>query len=140
MLLMFLASAALLRLAWGPLAAGRGGGVTPILGFDHQPPVASATEEQWLPLMLLTHIGGLAVGVESPSVALGAGVPLAARVQSLMRQRPGAGALSLAALLALPALASDGPVSTTVPSRWGLPWPVSPAAPCSPSCGAPWPP
>lgn len=92
MLLVFLASAALLWLAWGPLAAGRGGGVTPVLAFDRQPPpVGSTTEEQWLaklslatqvqrlPLMLLTHLGGLAVGVESPSVALGAGLLLAIR-------------------------------------------------------------
>lgn len=53
--------------------------------------MGSTTEEQWLaklslatqvqrlPLMLLTHLGGLAVGVESPSVALGAGLLLAIR-------------------------------------------------------------
>jgi len=91
-LLVFLASAALLWLAWGPLAAGRGGGVTPVLAFDRQaPPAGSTAEGQWLaklslasqlqrlPLMLLTHLGGLAVGVESPSVALGAGLLLAIR-------------------------------------------------------------
>ena len=38
-----------------------------------------ATQLRRLPLMLLTHLGGLAVGVESPSVALGASVLLAIR-------------------------------------------------------------
>ena len=38
-----------------------------------------ANQLRRLPLMLLTHLGGLAVGVESPSVALGASVLLAIR-------------------------------------------------------------
>jgi H+/Cl- antiporter ClcA len=79
-------------LAWGPLAAGRGGGTTALLALDRAPQaVRSAREALWLqqlslatqlrrlPLMLLTHLGGLAVGVESPSVALGASVLLAIR-------------------------------------------------------------
>ncbi|WP_295533431.1 chloride channel protein, partial [Synechococcus sp. UW140] len=37
------------------------------------------TQMRRLPLMLLTHLGGLAVGVESPSVALGASMLLAIR-------------------------------------------------------------
>jgi H+/Cl- antiporter ClcA len=91
-LLVFGASAALLLLAWGPLAAGRGGGVAPILALDRTPlPEAAVEHEPWLaklslrsqlqrlPLMVLTHVGGLAVGVESPAVALGASVLLAIR-------------------------------------------------------------
>jgi H+/Cl- antiporter ClcA len=91
-LLVFLASALLFWLAWGPLAAGRGGGVAPLLALDRSSPTLSAeAEASWLeklslatqlrrlPLMLLTHIGGLAVGVESPSVAIGASAFLAIR-------------------------------------------------------------
>lgn len=91
-LLVFVASALLLWLAWGPLAAGRGGGVAPLLVLDRSDSTVSpeaeahwlqqlslTTQLQRLPLMLLTHLGGLAVGVESPSVALGASVLLAIR-------------------------------------------------------------
>jgi len=91
-LLVFSASALLFWLAWGPLAAGRGGGVAPLLALDRTPPPQpAAAEASWLeklslrsqlqrlPLMLLTHIGGLAVGVESPSVAIGAAALLAIR-------------------------------------------------------------
>ncbi|MCP9840657.1 chloride channel protein [Synechococcus sp. J7-Johnson] len=90
--LVFAASALLIWLAWGPLAAGRGGGVAPLLALDRSgrqvPPEAEAhwleklslaSQLQRLPLMLLTHLGGLTVGVESPSVALGASVLLATR-------------------------------------------------------------
>lgn len=90
--LVFAASALLIWLAWGPLAAGRGGGVAPLLALDRSgrqvPPEAEAhwleklslaSQLQRLPLMLLTHLGGLTVGVESPSVALGASVLLAIR-------------------------------------------------------------
>ena len=93
-LLVFAASALLFWLAWGPLAAGRGGGVAPLLALDRTPaPLPAAAEASWLeklslnsqlqrlPLMLLTHIGGLAVGVESPSVAIGAAALLAIRRQ-----------------------------------------------------------
>ena len=88
----FAATSLLVLLAWGPLAAGRGGGTTALLALDRAPQaVRSAREALWLqqlslatqlrrlPLMLLTHLGGLAVGVESPSVALGASVLLAIR-------------------------------------------------------------
>ncbi len=91
-LLVFGASALLIWLAWGPLASGRGGGVAPVLALDRaRPPVPVEAEALWLqqlslatqlrrlPLMVLTHLGGLAVGVESPSVALGASVLLAIR-------------------------------------------------------------
>lgn len=73
----------LVVLAWGPLSGGRGGGVASLLALDRAPrPLAAATEAQWLhqlslatqldrlSLMLLTHLGGLTVGVESPSAAL----------------------------------------------------------------------
>jgi H+/Cl- antiporter ClcA len=86
-------TAALLGLAWGPLAAGRGGGVTPVLAIDRFS--VSVDEEQRLlnklslkvllqrlPLLLLTHLGGLSVGVESPSASLGASVLLALRRRS----------------------------------------------------------
>ncbi len=88
----FAATSLLVLLAWGPLATGRGGGTTALLALDRAPQaVRSAGEALWLqqlslatqlrrlPLMLLTHLGGLAVGVESPSVALGASVLLAIR-------------------------------------------------------------
>ena len=88
----FAATSLLVLLAWGPLSAGRGGGTTALLALDRAPQaVRSAREALWLqqlslatqlrrlPLMLLTHLGGLAVGVESPSVALGASVLLAIR-------------------------------------------------------------
>ena len=89
-LVVFVATSLLILLAWGPLAAGRGGGVTPVLALDRAAPsLRDAQEQRWLqqlslatqlrrlPLLLLTHVGGLAVGVESPSVALGAALLLA---------------------------------------------------------------
>ncbi len=91
-LLVFGATSLLVLLAWGPLAGGRGGGTASLLALDRAPDSERAgREERWLqqlslatqlrrlPLMLLTHLGGLAVGVESPSVALGASVLLAIR-------------------------------------------------------------
>lgn len=91
-LVVFAATSLLVLLAWGPLAAGRGGGTAALLALDRAAPSQrAALEALWLqqlslaaqlrrlPLMLLTHLGGLAVGVESPSVALGASVLLAIR-------------------------------------------------------------
>jgi len=91
-LVVFIATALLVLLAWGPLAAGRGGGTAALLALDRATRAERAAGEAlWLqqlslttqlrrlPLMLLTHLGGLAVGVESPSVALGASVLLAIR-------------------------------------------------------------
>jgi len=88
----FAATTVLVVLAWGPLAAGRGGGITALLALDRVgESERSAREALWLsqlsvttqlqrlPLLVLTHMGGLAVGVESPSVALGASVLLAIR-------------------------------------------------------------
>ncbi|MFM1813117.1 MAG: hypothetical protein RLZZ336_2055 [Cyanobacteriota bacterium] len=88
----FAATCLLVLLAWGPLARGRGGGTTALLALDraeastraeHQAlwlqQLNLATQLRRLPLMVLTHLGGLAVGVESPSVALGASVLLAIR-------------------------------------------------------------
>ncbi len=82
-------TALFLALAWGPLAAGRGGGITGILAL--QDGRASALEERALaslalrrqlarlPLVALTHLAGLSVGTESPSAALGASLLLALR-------------------------------------------------------------
>ncbi len=91
-LVVFAATSLLVLLAWGPLAAGRGGGTAALLALDRAAPrqrtaqetlwlqqLSLATQLRRLPLMLLTHLGGLAVGVESPSVALGASVLLAIR-------------------------------------------------------------
>ncbi|MEI8250319.1 MAG: chloride channel protein [Synechococcus sp. ELA057] len=88
----FAATTVLVVLAWGPLAAGRGGGIAALLALDRVgESERSAREALWLsqlslttqlqrlPLLVLTHMGGLAVGVESPSVALGASVLLAIR-------------------------------------------------------------
>ena len=48
-LLVFGASALLFWLAWGPLAAGRGGGVAPLLALDRaQQSVPAAAEASWL--------------------------------------------------------------------------------------------
>jgi len=90
--LVFAATSMLVILAWGPLAAGRGGGTTSLLALDRAPQaerhagetiwlqqLSLVTQMRRLPLMLLTHLGGLAVGVESPSVALGASMLLAIR-------------------------------------------------------------
>jgi H+/Cl- antiporter ClcA len=84
-LLVFGATSLLVLLAWGPLAGGRGGGTAALLALDRASQSEGkavelhwlqqlnlATQLQRLPLMLLTHLGGLSVGVESPSVALGA--------------------------------------------------------------------
>lgn len=80
------AATLLLWLAWGPLARGRGGGLTPVLALQQ----GSSSDEDLerldlavqlrrLPLIVLTHLAGLTVGVESPSAALGASLLLALR-------------------------------------------------------------
>ncbi|QPN68634.1 chloride channel protein [Synechococcus sp. CBW1006] len=83
-------------LAWGPLARGRGGGLTGLLLLQRPAPEASdgssARDEgaylaslDWrvqlarLPLLALTHLAGLSVGTESPSAALGASCLLGLR-------------------------------------------------------------
>ncbi|MCP9848900.1 chloride channel protein [Cyanobium sp. Morenito 9A2] len=79
-----------LALAWGPLATGRGGGLGGLLALQHsdlpssqrQRALASLTPSVQLtrlPLLLLTHVSGLTLGIESPSAALGATVLLALR-------------------------------------------------------------
>ncbi len=91
-LLVLAGTAGMLLLAWGPLAAGRGGGVAPLLALDRSSGAVDPDREQaWLqklslrtqlirlPLVLLTHLAGMSVGVESPSAALGAGLLLALR-------------------------------------------------------------
>lgn len=93
LLVAFGATAGLLALAWGTgLGAGRGGGLAPVLALDQTPQeLAAGREQAWLeklslrvqlarlPLLLLTHLGGLSVGVESPSAAMGASALLAIR-------------------------------------------------------------
>jgi len=84
--LVFVGAALLIWLAWGPLATGRGGGLTPALALQ-QGAAEAAMEERLslrtqlrrLPLMVLTHLAGMSVGVESPSASLGAAVLLALR-------------------------------------------------------------
>jgi H+/Cl- antiporter ClcA len=85
-LLVFTASLAMLLLAWGPLHAARGGGLTPVLVLQHEAAgprllerLDLRTQLRRLPLMLLTHLAGFSVGVESPSAALGAALLLALR-------------------------------------------------------------
>jgi len=82
----FVTAAATLWLAWGPLARGRGGGLTPVLALQHGAEEAATlnrldlrTQLRRLPLMVLTHVAGFSVGVESPSAALGAALLLALR-------------------------------------------------------------
>lgn len=84
--LVFAAALAMLLLAWGPLASARGGGLTPVLALQHGTDEVSTlgrldlcTQLRRLPLMLLTHLAGFTVGVESPSAALGAALLLALR-------------------------------------------------------------
>jgi len=84
--LVFGSGVVLLLLAWGPLSAGRGGGLTPVLLLQQSPETAAPldhldlrTQLRRLPLLLLTHLAGFSVGVESPSAALGASLLLAFR-------------------------------------------------------------
>ena len=88
--LVFVGTFAVLWLAWGPLARGRGGGLTPVLALQRSPTEASTpnpalerlelgVQLRRLPLIALTHVAGLTVGVESPSAALGASLLLAVR-------------------------------------------------------------
>ncbi len=92
-----LGTALFLVLAWGPLAAGRGGGITGVLVLqsasgDEERTRASASLELRrqlvrLPLVALTHLAGLSVGTESPSAALGASTLLALRHRFLVLQQ-----------------------------------------------------
>ena len=88
--LVFAGTLAMLWLAWGPLARGRGGGLTPVLVLQRSSTEASTqnpalerlelgVQLRRLPLIVLTHLAGLTVGVESPSAALGASLLLAVR-------------------------------------------------------------
>jgi H+/Cl- antiporter ClcA len=79
-----------LALAWGPLALGRGGGISGVEALQQQSP---APEERDLALLGLrgpaqlarlvllagTHLAGLAVGMESPAASFGASTLLALR-------------------------------------------------------------
>lgn len=76
-------------LAWGPLAAGRGGGLTGVMALQTArsdaeraralAPLSLRHQLARLPLLALTHLAGLSVGTESPSAALGAALLLALR-------------------------------------------------------------
>jgi H+/Cl- antiporter ClcA len=80
---------ALVGLASGPLRQGVGGGVTPVLALQGAGTgemaaaslarISLRTQLIRLPLLALTHLAGLTVGIESPSAALGASLLLAAR-------------------------------------------------------------
>ncbi|MCP9771976.1 chloride channel protein [Synechococcus sp. Tobar12-5m-g] len=86
----------LVGLASGPLRQGVGGGVTPVLALQEAPTDEAAatglarlslrTQMIRLPLLALTHLAGLTVGIESPSAALGASLVLAARQKLLPLQ------------------------------------------------------
>ncbi|MDM7937264.1 MAG: chloride channel protein [Cyanobium sp. CZS 48M] len=96
---LLLGSALFLVLAWGPLAPGRGGGITGVLvlqGVDGEAVQSRATASlslggqlARLPLVALTHLAGLSVGTESPSAALGASTLLALRHRfAVLQQLP----------------------------------------------------
>jgi len=108
-LLVFAGSFLTVWLAWGPLHGARGGGLPPLLALQQAPLVQQAalldrldlrTQLRRLPLMLFTHLGGLTVGIESPSASLGAALLLAIR-----RRWPAAQPL---AGLSLPLVAAIG--------------------------------
>lgn len=90
--IVFVSTVILLALSWGPLSEARGGGVAPIIALDQSGQQATAAEQElWLrklspavqlrrlPLMLFARFGGMTVGTESPSAALGAGLLLGLR-------------------------------------------------------------
>lgn len=108
-LLVFAGSFLTVWLAWGPLRRARGGGLPPLLALQQAPAAQQAalldrldlrTQLRRLPLMLFTHLGGLTVGIESPSASLGAALLLAIR-----RRWPAAQPL---AGLSLPLVAAIG--------------------------------
>lgn len=84
-----LATLLFVLLAWGPLAAGRGGGLTGVLALQTArndaereralAPLSLRHQLARLPLLALTHLAGLSVGTESPAAALGAALLLALR-------------------------------------------------------------
>ncbi|KZR91528.1 chloride channel protein [Synechococcus sp. MIT S9509] len=86
--LVFVSSLALVLLGWGPLQGARGGGLTPVIALQENVSGQQAsllqqlslqTQLKRLPLMVFTHLGGLTVGIESPSASLGASMLLAIR-------------------------------------------------------------
>ncbi|APD47122.1 MULTISPECIES: chloride channel protein [unclassified Synechococcus] len=92
-----LATVAFVLLAWRPLAAGRGGGLTGVLVLqdadtdaERDRAIANLSLRHQLarlPLLALTHLAGLSVGTESPSAALGASILLALRRRLAPLQR-----------------------------------------------------
>ena len=68
----FTATVACLALAWGPLAAGRGGGVAPVIALDRSAPALEQTREtQWLGKLSLRSQPdkGTTVSISLPRVA-----------------------------------------------------------------------
>lgn len=97
-----------LALAWGPLAAGRGSGADALEALqagDLDPlrqeqltgPLRWPAQLRRLPLLLLSHLAGLAVGIESPAASFGA--------SALLSLRP---RLAILSQLPLPLLAAVG--------------------------------
>jgi len=86
-----------LALAWGPLAAGRGGGLTGVENLQQQPLSTAARNQaliglRWpaqlarLVLLAVSHLAGLAVGIESPVASFGASTLLALRRRLMVLQ------------------------------------------------------
>ncbi len=93
LLLVFTGTVLLTLLANGPLRSGRGGGLTGVLALQEEERREGAAHAEALssldlrhqlarlPLLSLTHAGGLTVGLESPSASLGATLLLALRTK-----------------------------------------------------------
>jgi H+/Cl- antiporter ClcA len=103
--LVFGATLALVLLTAGPWRRGGGGGLTAALALQQSSSEQEAglleridlkTQLYRLPLMALAHGGGLTVGIESPSAALGASLVLALRGRC-----PGLGHLPVKLLAAM---------------------------------------
>ena len=123
--LVFASSLALVLLGWGPLQRARGGGLTPVIALQENASDQEAsllqqlslrTQLQRLPLMVLTHLGGLTVGIESPSASLGASVLLAIR-----RRWP---QFTPLAVLPLPMLCAIGGGAGSPKRTMAQPWPA----------------
>ena len=104
----FTATLTVLALAWGPLAAARGSGAGAVEALQDPALEASALMQEaaalgWrlqlrrLALLLLSHLAGLAVGIETPAASFGASTLL------LLRRR-----IAALQLLPLPLLAAIG--------------------------------
>ncbi len=109
----FSATLTLLAFAWGPLAAGRGSGALSVelmqpealpQSLEPRHPETPPPDLHWrvqllarLPLLALSHLAGLAVGIETPAASFGASALLSLRAR-----------LPLLAAMPLPLLAAIG--------------------------------